>query len=113
MKGEHHHHPIPKKSQWRETRKLQLIHVDICGPITPPSNCQKRYILCFIDDYSRKAWIYFLLEKSESFYHFKCFKMLTEKESNLPILCLRTDRGVEFNSAEFDEFCKLSGIKGN
>lgn len=111
MKGKQHRDPIPKKSQWRATQKLQLIHADICGPITPASNSQKRYILCFIDDYSRKAWIYFLLEKSEAFYYFKCLKMLVEKESSLPIMCLRTDRGGEFNSAEFNEFCKLSGMK--
>ena len=61
-----HYDPIPKKSTWRVTQKLELIHADICGPITPTSNSNKRYILIFIDDYSRKAWVYFLVEKSEA-----------------------------------------------
>ena len=111
VQGKQHREPIPKQSHWRATQKLQLIHADICGPITPASNSQKRYFLCFIDDYSRKAWVYFLLEKSEAFHHFKCFKMLVEKESGLAIKCLRTDREGEFNSAEFNDFCKLNGIK--
>ena len=111
VQGKQHREPIPKQSHWRATQKLQLIHADICSPITPASNSQKRYFLCFIDDYSRKAWVYFLLEKSEAFHHFKCFKMLVEKESGLAIKCLCTDRGGEFNSAEFNDFCKLNGIK--
>ena len=63
INGKQHRDPTPKKSTWRATQKLELIHADICGPITPTSNCKKRYILLFIDDYSRKAWVYFLVEK--------------------------------------------------
>lgn len=111
MIGKQHRDPIPKKSTWRATQRLQLIHADICGPITPTSNSKKRYSLCFIDDYSRKAWVYFLVEKSEALNSFQCFKNLVEKETGLFIKCLRTDRGGEFNSEEFNEFCKQNGIK--
>lgn len=45
MKGKQHRDAIPKKSQWRDTQKLQLVHADICGPITPASNSNKKYIL--------------------------------------------------------------------
>ena len=62
--GKHHRDPIPRKISWRASQILDLIHVDICGPITPMSNSNKRYTLCFIDDYSRRSWIYFLMEKS-------------------------------------------------
>lgn len=67
--------------------------------------------MCFIDDYSRKAWVYFLVEKSEAFQSFKYFKNLVEKETGQFIKCLRTDRGGEFNSEKFNEFCKENGIK--
>jgi hypothetical protein len=77
---------------------LELIHADICGPI----------ILLFIDDY-RKAWVYFLVEKVEAFNSFKCFKTMVEEETGLFVI--RTDRGGEFNSNEFNDFCKQSGIK--
>jgi len=51
---------ILKKSLWRAMRQLQLIHADIFGPITSASNNNKRYILNFIDDFSRKTCVYFL-----------------------------------------------------
>lgn len=66
IRGKQSRDPIPKQSTWRAPQKLELIHADICGPITPASNSNKRYILLFIDDYSRKAWVYFLMEKSEA-----------------------------------------------
>lgn len=93
MKGKQHDDSIPKKSQWRATQNLQLIHADICIPITLASNSNKWYILCLLDYYSRKALIYFLSQKSEAFYFFKCFKALMEKETSLPAKCLHTDRG--------------------
>lgn len=65
----------------------------------------------FIDDFSRKAWGYFLSEKSEVFDQFKRFKILVEKEIDLSIKCLRTDGGGEFNSIEFNNFCEEQGIK--
>ena len=89
--GKQHREAIPKRSQWRALRKLQLIHADICGPITPSSNSNKRYILNFIDDFSRKSWVYFLSEKSEAFICFKDFKCLVEKEVGSNLCCLRTD----------------------
>lgn len=111
LKGKQHREPIPKSSTWRASQKLELIHADLCGPISPISNSQKRYMLCFIDDFSRKAWSYFLTEKSETFTTFKYFKTCVEKETGLDIKCLRTDRGGEFTSGEFNDFCKKSGIK--
>ena len=55
VKGKHHRVPFPKQSKWRSTEKLELIHSDLCGPISPPSNSQKRYLISFIDDFSRKT----------------------------------------------------------
>ena len=111
LKGKQHRDVIPKKSTWRASSKLELVHADICGPISPVSEGSKRYFICFIDDYSRKAWVYFLAFKSDAFTYFKLFKALVEKETGLPIKCLRTDRGGEFTSNEFKEYCERNGIK--
>ena len=73
--------------KWRATKKLDLVHADLYGPISPTSSGQKKYLLCFIDDFSRKTWSYFLVEKSETFYHFKCFKTMVEKKIGMPIKC--------------------------
>uniref|UniRef100_A0A2N9EXA4 Integrase catalytic domain-containing protein n=1 Tax=Fagus sylvatica TaxID=28930 RepID=A0A2N9EXA4_FAGSY len=110
MVGKQHRDAIPKRSLWRASQRLQLVHADICGPIKPVSNSKKRYFISFIDDYSRKVWIYFLAEKSEAFTIFKNYKNLVEKETGAFIRCLRTDRGGEFTSDEFKVFCKANGI---
>ena len=52
-----------------------------------------------------------MLEKSEAFHQFKAFKAFVEKQTGLFIKCLRTDRGGEYNSIAFKEFCKAHGIK--
>ena len=52
-----------KESFSRATEPLELVYADICGPINPPSFGKKKYFLLFIDDYSRKTWVYFLKEK--------------------------------------------------
>lgn len=111
LTGKQHRESMPKKSSWRSSKQLQLVHSDICSPITSASHGDKRYILSFIDDFTRKIWVYFLHEKSEAFAVFKTYKAGVEKEIGELIMCLRTDRGGEFNSSEFSEFCKAHGIK--
>lgn len=78
------------------------MHADLCGPINPISNSGKRYLLVFVDDYSRKTWIYFLVEKCETFKIFKCFKNLVEKEAQKHICCLRTGMRGELTSNKFN-----------
>lgn len=90
---------------------MELLHADICGPIDPISNGGKRYLLCFIDDFSRKAWAYLLSQKSEALECFKQLKLYVEKETGVFIKCLRTDRGGEFNSSDFKLFCEKEGIR--
>ena len=55
-------------------------------------------------------WIYFLVAKSEAFTTFKKYKSLVEKESSALICCLRTDKGGELTSNEFNEFFRINGI---
>jgi len=87
------------------------VHVDICGPITPISNSKKQYLITFTDDFSRKTWVYFLIEKLEAFAVFKNFKAHVEKKTNSFIIALRSDRGGEFTSQEFNNFCEVNGIR--
>ena len=71
----------------------------------------RRYYFLLIDDYSRFMWVAFLREKSDVFQHFKSFKNLAESESDEKVKCLRTDRGGEFNSAEFKIYYEGNGIR--
>jgi hypothetical protein len=104
LKGKQQKEVITNKSTWRDDDVLELIHSDIYGPINPESNGKNRYFIIFIDDLSRKTWIYFLSEKSEAL-------VMVENESKHKIKCLRTDRGGEYTSITFNEFCDVNGIR--
>jgi hypothetical protein len=62
----------------REKGILELVHSDVFGPVTVPSLGGSLYYVSFIDDFSRKTWIYFLRKKSKVFEKFKEFKSLVE-----------------------------------
>jgi len=91
---------------------LNIIHLDVCGPMSATSLRGYVYYLSFNDDYSRKTWIiYFLKSKDEVFKKFKEFKAIIENLSERKIKILRSDTGGEFTSNEFKYFCKEVEIK--
>jgi hypothetical protein len=104
-----------KKAYPHSNRKtngiLDLIHSDLCGPMTAPSMNGCLYYIIFIDDCSRKTWIYFLKTKDESFSKFQDFKNLVENQTGRHIRVFRTDNGKEFDSHKYDDLCRASGIK--
>ena len=106
-----HRSQFPQGKSWRAKSVLELIHSDICGLINPSSNGGKRYLITFIDDYTRKTWVYFLQEKLEAFSAFKSFKAHVENEAERVIKTLRIDRGGEYCSKEFDVFCDEQGFR--
>ena len=69
------------------------------------------YYVTFIDDYSRKTWIYFLKTKDEVFEKIKEFIALIENHSERRIKTLRTHNGGEYTSKEFESFWKEARIK--
>jgi transposase InsO family protein len=109
--GKQHRLTFPTGETWRAKELLELIHTDVCGPMRTPSLHNNRYFILFIDDFSRMTWVYFMKEKSEVFGIFKKFKTFVEKQSGKCIKVLRSDRGKEYNSHEFDKFCEDEGIE--
>ena len=57
---------------------LEVIHYDVCGPMSSSSLSEYVYYVSFIDDFSRKMWIYLLKSKDEVFSKFKEFIALIE-----------------------------------
>ena len=72
-----------------------------------------RYYVTFIDDHTRKVWVYFMKEKSEVFSHFQNFKVMVEKQTSFYIKCIRSDEGREYFSNEFFDFLQKNGIRRN
>jgi transposase InsO family protein len=108
--GKQHRESFPVGKSYREKYPLEIVHSDICGPMQTTSIGGSSYFLTFIDDFSRKTWIYFLKHKYDALSCFQQFKSLVEKQSGYYIKCLRTDRGGEYMSREFHNFCKVHGI---
>ena len=75
------------------------------------SIAKQRYYVIFIDDYSRKCWIYFMQKNGQTFTKFCEFKSLVEKESRKKIKALRSDNDGEYVSQVFKDFCEVEGIK--
>lgn len=72
---------FPQATSYRATHSLELVYGDLCGPITPSTMAQNRYVFVLIDDYSRYMWSLLLKEKSEAFSRFKKFKAAVEHET--------------------------------
>ena len=90
---------------------LEIVHLEVCGPMSSSSLRGYVYFVSFIDDFSRKIWIYFLKGKNEFFSKFKEYKALVENQTDRKIKTLRSDNSEEFTSEEFKELCREFGIK--
>jgi hypothetical protein len=108
--GKNIKNPFPKSDSKAE-EILELIHSNVCGPMSSTSLSGYVYYVSFIDDYSRKTWVYFLKTKDEVFGKFKEFKALIENFSKRKIKILRSDNEGEYTSKEFVSFCRDVGIK--
>ncbi|CAL9021865.1 unnamed protein product, partial [Prunus brigantina] len=111
MLGKQHKDSFPLESTWRASNPLELVHTDICGPMKTESLSGNRYFLLFTDDFTRMSWVYFIRNKSSALECFRKFKAMTELQSGYKIKGLRSDRGGEFLSGEFNKFCEESGIQ--
>ena len=90
---------------------LEIMHIDLCGPIGVESYNGEFFLILFVDDYSKMMTIMYLREKSEAFEKFKWYLARVEKEIGKILKYLRLDRGGEFISNEFNNFCIERGIK--
>uniref|UniRef100_A0A2N9HY47 Integrase catalytic domain-containing protein n=1 Tax=Fagus sylvatica TaxID=28930 RepID=A0A2N9HY47_FAGSY len=105
-------HQLPyKESKFKAKEPLELVHSDVFGPVKQPSIGGMRYMVTFIDDFSRYVWVFFMKEKSDTFSKFKEFRESAEGEVGKKIGCLRTDNGGEYSSSEFSQYLRECRIR--
>ncbi|MCO5605001.1 hypothetical protein L7F22_059176 [Adiantum nelumboides] len=109
--GKMHRFAFSQDGSVRATRKLQLVHSDVCGPMRTPSVGNSLYFVTFIDDFSRFCWVYPLKAKSDVFAVFQHYVSMVENETGCKVQTLRTDRGGEYMSGAFKDFLGKKGIK--
>ncbi|MCH81362.1 copia-type polyprotein, partial [Trifolium medium] len=109
--GKQSRNAFNKSLPMRSSNVLEVVHSDVCGPFDVNSLGGNRYFVTFVDEYSRKMWIYLLKAKDEVFYVFKNFKALVENQSGRKLRILRTDGGGEYTSKVFESFCASNGVE--
>ncbi|KAJ8868831.1 hypothetical protein PR048_030372 [Dryococelus australis] len=98
-------------SEELEGKCLQLVHSDVCGPMSQESRSGGRYFLTFIDDHTRKVFVYIIRSKVEVFEKFREFKSQFENQTGKQIKILRTDKGSGYVNRDFKNFLRNQGIK--
>ncbi|KAK2444948.1 putative mitochondrial protein [Trifolium repens] len=93
------------------SRTLELLHMDLMGPMQVESLGGKRYAFVVVDDFSRYTWVNFIRDKSDSFDIFKTLSTQVQREKNCGIVRIRSDHGREFENEKFSEYCANEGIK--
>ena len=91
-----------KVGKEKKSEKLELVHTYVWGPAQVSYLGGSRYYVTFIDDATRKTWIYFIQNKSDVFDTFKKWKALVGIETGKNMKRLRSDNGSEYCSKEFD-----------
>ena len=92
------------------TKPLQLIHMDLFGPVNVTSMSKKRYALVIVDDYSKYTWVLFLHSKDETPQMVIDHLKLIELDSKVPVMAIRSDNGTEFKNHLLNDFCSDKGI---
>ncbi|GJS88491.1 putative ribonuclease H-like domain-containing protein [Tanacetum coccineum] len=110
-KGKQHKASCKAKSE-RTTRKpLELLHMDLFGPVSVESINKKRYCLVVTDDFSRFSWVFFLATKDETNEILYNFITGLENQLNHKVKIIRCDHETEFKNHAMNEFCAKKGIK--
>nr|GFA58994.1 hypothetical protein [Tanacetum cinerariifolium] len=91
-------------------RRLQLLHMDLCGPMRVASINGKIYVFVIIDDYSRYTWTYFLRSKDETPEVFIDFLRLVQRGLQAQVRVVRTDKGTEFLNQTLHAYFAAKGI---
>lgn len=102
--------PFSKKGNIRSKRVLELIHTDVCGPMSTTGIDGSRYFVSFTDDYSRASMIYGIEHKSEVMDKFVEFANMAEALHRTKICRLRADNGGEYISNALKSYCRSKGI---
>ena len=94
------------QSARRVVQALDLVNLDLIGPLTTPYYGGTRYVLTFIDDFSRHCWVYFLKPKYELFETLKVWKSLVENACGNKIKVLRTENGKDYVNKSLQQLCE-------
>nr|GEU66710.1 hypothetical protein [Tanacetum cinerariifolium] len=91
-------------------RRLQILHMDLCGPMRVASINGKRYVLVIVDDYSRYTWTHFLMSKDETPKVLIDFLRLVQRGLHAQVRIVRIDKGTKFLNKTLHAYFASEGI---
>lgn len=98
-----------QSSRTRSSRRLELVHSDLCGPIATESLGGVRYFVTFVDDYSRYVWVYPIKFKDDVVGTFKTWITEAERQTSERLKTFRTDNGLEY--AKLKSYFRDKGVR--
>ncbi|MCO5559891.1 hypothetical protein L7F22_013495 [Adiantum nelumboides] len=108
--GKMHRLPFKHKRGITAHKILELLHVDLCGPMREESIGGASYLMMVVDDFSRRGFTIPIKRKSHAFEEFRKLKRREESRTGERIVRIQSDRGGEFTSKEFKLFLEECGI---
>lgn len=100
---------FPKKATRRASRPLELVHSDV-GVVNTLSLGGHRYYVVFVDDHTRRTFLYLMKTKDEVITHLDTFVRLAERQTGRKLQKIRSDRGGEYCSEAMKKYCQARGI---
>ena len=101
----HHSHRRPRGGP-----RLQLLHGDLCRPISPSTPSGNRYFLLLVNDFSWYMWIAPLPSKDGAAAAIKRIQAAVKRKIGKKLITLHTDRGGEFAATDFVSYCTKLGV---
>uniref|UniRef100_A0A1Y1MYL6 Retrovirus-related Pol polyprotein from transposon TNT 1-94 n=1 Tax=Photinus pyralis TaxID=7054 RepID=A0A1Y1MYL6_PHOPY len=95
----------------RSTKPGDLIHSDVCGPMSTPSISGANYFALFKDDATSYRSVYVMKHKVDILEHFKVFANLCKNKFGHSIKALHVDNGSEYINSNFKDFLQKNGIE--
>jgi len=108
--AKHHRDPFPKSSSRQVRNKLDLVHMDICGPLPESSLGGSKYVATFLDEYSHLSAVCPIAYKSEVTDTVQQVLIMLEVQSGCKVKTVRTDRGGEYVNHALNQWFKSEGI---
>jgi hypothetical protein len=96
--GSTHH----SKNVMTTSRPLELLHMDLFGPVAYLSIGGSKYGLVIVDDFSRYTWVFFLQDKLETQGTLKRFLRMAQNEFELKVKKVRSNNGSEFKNLQVE-----------
>jgi transposase InsO family protein len=82
----------------------------LCGPISQATPKGNKYFLLLVDDLSGYMWVAAIPFKDRAATTIKDIQAWAEGESGLKLKALHIDRGGEFTTMEFTDYCVAEGV---